>query len=57
MIESPLALLQMQIEGVRWNSIELLKPAFSHASEALNAVDVARTSGELIRSVFDSEVL
>ena len=48
-IESPLAFLQMQVEGVRRDSIELLKSAFSKTPEALNAVNVCRPSGELIR--------
>jgi hypothetical protein len=47
----------MKIEGVRRDSIELLKSAFSETPEALNAVDVLRATGELIGSMLDSEVL
>lgn len=47
----------MQVEGVRRDSIELLKSALSKAPEALNAVDVRRPSGKLIRPMCDPEVL
>lgn len=56
-IESPFAFFQMEIESVRSDAIELLKPTFGEAPEALNAVDVATAASELIRPVMDSEVL
>lgn len=47
----------MQIECVSRDSIELLKPAFGKAPEALNAIDVLRATGKLIGSMLNSEVL
>src|SRR5688500_1664449 len=47
----------MQIESVRRDSIELLKPTFGEAPEALNAVDVTAAASELIHPMVNSEVL
>jgi hypothetical protein len=49
--------LQVQREGVRRDSIEVLKPAFSKAPEALDALDVLRASGEHIGPVLYAKVL
>jgi hypothetical protein len=41
----------MRLESASTDSVELLEPAPGKAPEALNGVDVARTSGELISSI------
>ena len=56
MIESPLALLQMQIESACGDTIELLQATLSKAPEAFNAINMCRASDELIRAMIDSEV-
>ena len=47
----------MQVERLRWDAIELLKPALGEAPEALDAVDMTAASDKLIRAMIDSEML
>ncbi len=56
-VESPLALLQVHSEGCGGHAVELLKPAFSEAPEALNAVDMTLLVSKLIVTMTDSQVL
>ncbi len=57
MIKSILALFQVQVELLRGDAMELLKPMFSITPEALDAVDMMRATHELVAPVIDSEVL
>ena len=57
MIEAPLALFQVQVEGRHGHAVELLEPPLGVAPEALDAVDVTLAVGELVRAMMDSEVL
>ena len=56
-IEPILALFQVQIELLRGDAVELMQPTLSITPEALDAVDVVRTSDELVGPVVDPEVL
>lgn len=56
-VEPPLALLQVQVEGLGRHPVELLEAALGEAPEALDAVDVARPLGELARGVVNPQVL
>lgn len=57
MVESPLALPQVQLEGVRGHAVELLQTALGEAPEALDPVDVRGASGELILLAMEPDVL
>src|SRR5215203_4105180 len=47
----------MQVEEMWGNPVELLEPALGEAPEALDPIDVARATGELILVVLDPVVL
>jgi len=57
MIESELALFQMQGKRVLGNPVELCQPAFGKAPEGFNRVDVMLASDELVVPVVDPEML
>ena len=57
MIESKLAFLQMQIEGLFGYSSELREPHLSPSPKVFNAINVIVTIRKLIVSMLDSVVL
>ena len=56
MIEAPLGLLEVEMEGVLWQSLELGQPDLGHSPEAFDAIDVDRAAGEFIPRMVDPEV-
>jgi len=56
MVEAPLTLFQVEMEGRHGHAVELLEPALGIAPEALDAVDVTLAIGELVRAMMNSEV-
>src|SRR5690606_18693727 len=56
MVEAELGLLQVQVEGVPGHAVELGQAVLGVAPEALDAVDVAASAGELVLAVVDAEV-
>ena len=56
-IESKLALFEMQVESLFPDAVKLPQAGFREAPKALNTVDVTLASGELIRAVMYAKVL
>jgi len=57
MVESELALFQMQTEGLFGNAVELSQSAFGKAPKRLNSVDVMLSPDELVVTVVYPEML
>ena len=57
MIEPELGLLQVQVKRRVRDAVELGQAAFGVAPEALDAVDVARASRELVSAMMDPQML
>ncbi len=56
MIETKLGFLQVQVEGLASHAIELRQTPLGEAPEALNAIDMHRTTGELIGAMTNPKV-
>ncbi len=57
MVIAELALLHMQVETRRLDSMEFAQPGFGKASEAFDPVDMALPAHELVASMVHSQVL
>ena len=56
MIEAPLGLLEVEMEGVFGHTLEPGEPDLVHAPAALDAIDVDRAAGEFILRLVDTKV-
>ena len=57
MVETELGFLEVEVEGPTGDSLELGEAMLGEGPEALDAVDVVRTNGELIVAMVNPEVL